>query len=84
MHTTEIIRQKQESDEAISVTIRCCGNPLTDSTLTIYGVHEQGGDQLAEHIEKHHDRVAAKCSGMGAGRLLLSSGSIKQTKQHGG
>lgn len=81
MHTTEIIRQKQESDEAVSVTIRCCHNPLTDSTITIYGVHTLSPEQLAEAVDKHHDRVASKCHGMGVGQRLII-GLIGITKTH--
>ena len=82
MHVTEIVKQKQESDEAVSVTIRCCSNPLTDSTVTIYGVHGMSTEQLAEQVDKHHDRVATKCEGMGAGKSLLAQ-LIKRTKTHG-
>lgn len=65
MHVTEIIKQEQASDEAIAVTIRCCSNPKTDSTITIYGVHGMSHEQIEEMVSKHHDRVASKCHGMG-------------------
>ena len=81
MHITEIVEQKQVSDEAVAVTIRCCSNPLTDSTVTIYGVHTLSPEQLAEAVDKHHDRVASKCHGMGAGKMLIT-GLITKTKTH--
>ena len=82
MHVTEIVKQKQESDEAISVTIRCCCNPQTDSTLTIYGVHAKSEADIAAEVDKHHDRVASKCNGMAAGVSALAA-LIKKTKTHG-
>lgn len=81
MHITEIVKTQQESDEAISVTVRCCSNPKTDSTVTIYGVHRMSPEQLQEQVDKHHTRVASKCHGMGAGQSLLSTLS-KKPKTH--
>lgn len=81
MHMTEVVKVKQESDEAISVTIRCCSNPLSDSTITVYGVHQLSPEQLQEHVDKHHSRVAGKCHGMGAGHSLLATLS-KKPKTH--
>ena len=81
MHITEIVKTKQESDECISVTIRCCSNPKTDSTFTIYGVHAMSPETLQKQVDKHHSRVASKCHGMGAGHSLLSTLS-KKPKTH--
>lgn len=81
-HTTEIVgKPKQVSDEAIAVTIRCCGDPKSDSTLTIYGIGKITADELNAQIDAHHDRVAAKHHGMGTGKSLLS-GIIAKTKTH--
>jgi hypothetical protein len=79
MHITEIVKQEQVSDEAIAVTVRCCSNPKTDSTFTIYGVHKLTLDQLNEAVDKHHSRVAAKCEGLSAGRDLLAN--LKKTSK---
>ena len=81
-HTTEIISTKQLSDEAVSVRVRCCGNPATDSVLTIYGVGKITEKQLTADINKHHDRVATKCHGMQSGRALLNA-MVAKTKTHG-
>jgi hypothetical protein len=70
-HITEIIRTQQMSDEALAVTIRCCGDPKTDSVLTIYGVGKLSSEQMALDIDKWHNRVAAKCQGMATGKYLL-------------
>jgi len=80
-HTTEIVRKKQESDEAVSVTVRCCGNPKSDSTLTIYGIGKITADELSAQINAHHDRVASKCHGMETGKSLLDT-IVQQTKTH--
>jgi hypothetical protein len=80
-HTTEIISTKQLSDEAVSVRVRCCGNPATDSVLTIYGIQKLSADQLTADINKHHDRVATKCQGMQSGRQLLNA-MVAKTKTH--
>jgi hypothetical protein len=72
-HKTEIISTRQVSDEAVAITIRCCGNSKTDSTLTIYGVGRLTAEKLAADIDRHHDRVAAKCLGMASGKNLLNA-----------
>jgi hypothetical protein len=71
MHTTRIVKTQQTSDEAIAVTIRCCENPQTDSTVTIYGVKDKTSAQIDEKVSKHHDLVAAKCAGMQAAKQIL-------------
>jgi hypothetical protein len=81
MHTTEIVRTEQKSDEAIAVVIRCCNNPLTDSAHTLYGVAKMTPEQLGAAIDRHHDRVAAKCAGMSTGKNLLAN-VVAKTKTH--
>lgn len=80
-HMTKIIKMEQVSDEAVTVTVRCCDDPHTDSVLTIYGIHNLSATKLDEYINKHHDNVAAKCKGMGLGKDLLSR-AIAKTKKH--
>jgi len=80
MHTTEIVKTQQASDEAVSVTIRCCADPKTDSALTVYGVAKLSADQMAQEIDKHHDRVAAKHAGMLSGKQHLAS--VNKKKEH--
>ena len=81
MHITEIVDQKQVSDEAVAVTVRCCCDPLTDSTVTIYGIHQMSPEELSRQVDFHHDRVAKKCHGMGNGKLLIKN-LITKTKTH--
>jgi len=80
-HKTEIIRTQQLSDESLAVTIRCCGDPLTDNVWTIYNVGNLSEQTLAETIDKHHDRTAAKHAGMTSGKHLLDT-VVKKTKNH--
>ena len=81
MHITEIVKTEQVSDEGVAVTIRCCNNPKTDSTVTIYGVHAMSPEKLQEQVDKHHSRVALKCHGTGTGKSLLDTLS-KKPKTH--
>lgn len=80
-HTTRVVEIKQISDEAITVRVRCCANPKTDSVLTIYGVAGQTKEQIEAQIDKHHDRVAGKCAGMATARTHLES-LATQVKEH--
>ena len=77
-HKTEVIKMQQVSDEALAVTIRCCGNKLTDSVLTLY---DMSAEQLAQDIDKHHDLTAKKHAGMESGKALLGT-TIQKTKVH--
>jgi hypothetical protein len=80
-HLTEIIKMEQLSDEAVGVTVRCCGNKATDSVLTIYGIAKMDAEKLSEYIDLHHDRVASKCKGMTSGKILLDV-IVAKTKHH--
>lgn len=81
MHTTQIVRTDQQSDEAVSVVIRCCNNPKTDSAVTIYGVAKMTHEQLEAQVSAHHDRVAAKCAGMATAQGHLAT-LVTQKKDH--
>jgi hypothetical protein len=80
-HTTKIVRTQQMSDEALAITIRCCGNPKTDSVLTIYDVGKLSPSQLEADVDKHHDRVSQKCQAMNSGKALLV-GLLSVSKTH--
>jgi hypothetical protein len=82
-HLTEIIKMEQLSDEAVGVTVRCCGNVATDSVLTIYGIAKMDAMKLHEYIDKHHNRVAEKCKGMTSGKQLLDV-IVAKIKHHEG
>lgn len=73
MHTTKVVKTQQISDEAIAVTIRCCDNAQTDSTVTIYGAANKTAAQIEDTVSKHHDAVAAKCAGMQAAKDILKT-----------
>jgi hypothetical protein len=80
-HITTIISKRQVSDDAIAVTIRCCANAKTDSTVTIYGASTKTPAQINARIDKHHDDVAKKCAGMGNAKTLLDH-AVQQSKTH--
>lgn len=81
MHITKIVRTEQQSDEAIAVIVRCCDNPKTDSALTIYGAHKMTSKQIDDYVEKHHDRVCAKCDAMKKANAHLAT-IATQRKEH--
>lgn len=83
MHKTEIIRQKQISDTTIAVTIQCCGDPKTASTITIANAHVLESAQVEKAIDAHHDAVKAKHEGMKQGLAILN-GLKNRTKEHVG
>jgi hypothetical protein len=80
-HTTQVVKIEQVSDECICVKIRCCDDEKTDAVLTVYNVMNLTQEQIEAQIDKHHDRVAAKCAGMAKakGHLQLVG---NQTKVH--
>ena len=79
-HRTEIIKHEQPNDECIAVTIRCCGDPKTDSTTTINAAHTLTLDQIEASVDEHHDLVAKKHTALAAGRSHLEKlkGMVKQ------
>ena len=79
MHVTEVVKCKQTTDETVEVTIRCCSNPLTDSTVTMYALD---AEKMQADIDKHHDRVAGKCARMSAGKQVVGKLLIT-SKTHG-
>ena len=82
MHTTEIISQKQISDRGIAVTIRCCGNPKSDSTLTIQNAASLTHDAIEKLIDLHHDRTKNTCERVQRHSEYLANIKNK-TKTHG-
>ena len=81
-HITKIVETQQVSDGAISVRIRCCDNPKSDSTLTVY-IAGLSDEMVKSKIDKHHDKVAAACAAMAKGKHLLD-GLVKKPVTHGG
>jgi len=80
-HKTEIVKQEQIGDERIAVTIRCCGDPKSDSTMTIAKAAGLSPGQLEAKVEAHHDAVARKHSAVNAASKHLQGIKIK-TKEH--
>jgi hypothetical protein len=79
-HITEIIKHEQPNDECIAVTIRCCKEHQTDSTMTINAAHTLTLEQIEAQVDAHHDTVAQKHGSMTAGRKHLDGlkGLVKQ------
>ena len=80
-HKTEIIKQVQISDTSIAVTIQCCGDPKTASTITIANAHKLTQEDATKQIDAHHDAVKAKHEGMVNGFSLLD-GLSNKIKEH--
>lgn len=55
-HTSEVINAKLVANGLLAVTVRCCGDPATDSVLTL---HELQRDDAAidADIAKHKANV---------------------------
>lgn len=66
-HVTEIVEEKQISDEMIAVKIQCCGNPKTASVMTIANAHKLSPEEIDKMIDEHHDRVREKHEGLSGG-----------------
>jgi hypothetical protein len=80
-HKTEIVKQKQVSDTSIAITIQCCGDPKTASTITIANAHQLTTTQASVQIDSHHDAVKAKHEGILRGQDILN-GLTNRTKEY--
>ena len=67
MHQSAIIKVHEPADGILAVTVRCCGDPKTDSVLSIHELHrtdEEIRKDIADHqarVEKlHADKLRAK------------------------
>lgn len=72
-HVSQIVRLHEPTDGLLAVTVRCCGDPVTDSVLTLHELHrsveEIDADIAAyqarveklhvakEHVKKHLARL---------------------------
>jgi hypothetical protein len=75
-HKTEVVNAVT-TDEAITITIRCCDEPKSESSLTVYGIHKMTPEQLEVEVNNHHDRVAAKHHAMGKMKDALANLNTK-------
>ncbi len=84
-HQTEVVKTEHTHDDAIAVTVRCCGNPKTDAVLTIYNAHKLTAEQVAAKVDKHHDQVSARHAGVQEMLQHLSTlKTLKKTHEHKG
>lgn len=79
-HTTQVVESTQISDECIALKIRCCDDPLTDSVVTIMNVHTYTPAEIEAFVDKHHDHVKTRHSGLVAGLSHLNTLSNKIKK----
>src|ERR1700758_4996658 len=59
-HTTQIIAVRELSDEQVAYTVRCCGEPMTDSVHTVAINATDRDASLAAHIAAVAQRHQAK------------------------
>jgi hypothetical protein len=63
-HKSVVVRVEEPADGLLAVTIRCCGDPKTDSVLTIHELHRSEAEidkDIADYqarVEKLHEAKA--------------------------
>lgn len=55
-HSSAIIQITEPADGLLAVTVRCCGDPKTDSVLTLHELHRSEAEIDAD-IALHQARV---------------------------
>ena len=55
-HKSDLISVEETGDGHLAVRVRCCGDPSTDSVLTLQGLHRDDAD-IDKDIQEHHARV---------------------------
>lgn len=55
-HKSAILKIDEPGDGVLAVTIRCCGDPKTDSVLTIHELHREEA-AIDKDIADHQARV---------------------------
>jgi hypothetical protein len=56
-HSVRIVRREKPLSGLLSVTMRCCDDPKTDSTVTIHQLH-RSDDEILKQVEAHKAKVA--------------------------
>jgi hypothetical protein len=59
-HSSQIIDVKELADGALSIMVRCCNDPKTDSTLTIYNLHQIDTAEIQRQANGHKSNVEQK------------------------
>jgi len=73
-HQAKIVGEPTElSDGAISVRVRCCDDPDTDSVITIYGLHELSTDDVIRHVRDHQANVEIKHVAKQRGKAAITA-----------
>lgn len=55
-HTSAIVKITEPADGLLAITVRCCGDPKTDSVLTLHELHRSDAEIDAD-IATHQARV---------------------------
>lgn len=55
-HTSEIVNARPVGNGLLAVTVRCCGDPTTDSVLTLHEL-QRDNTEIDADIQTHKDRV---------------------------
>lgn len=63
-HKAEVVAQKQLSDGALAICVRCCDDPLTDSWHTVYDLENVDDAAMDNEIAMHVNNVEKKHAGM--------------------
>lgn len=56
IHSSTVINVQKVSDGIIAVKIRCCGDPSTDSVLSVHELHRPD-EEIQKDVEEHRARV---------------------------
>lgn len=55
-HTSVIIKVTEPADGLLAIHVRCCGDPTTDSVLTLHELH-RSDEEIDADIARHQARV---------------------------
>lgn len=75
IHTPVLIEQKQTHDMAIALKFRCCGNPKTDVTQTLYGVDQLQQSDIDSAIAQGKTTVQTKHQALMNAQAYIQGGT---------
>jgi hypothetical protein len=55
-HKSAIITITEPADGLLAITVRCCGDPTTDSVLTLHELH-RADEEIDADIAAHQTRI---------------------------
>jgi hypothetical protein len=81
MHKAGVIDHRQISNGAIAVRGRCCGDPATDSTATIYLTGAETEAEIQALIQEHLGRIEARHAAVEKAREVLEALEAKKEQK---